>query len=137
MEDARSSVAKEIEKLREIDLPAALAELEEANQQGDASQNPGSFFALEQISRINGRIAYLSDLPKRLQGHLLPAGTVVSLDYGYGPERYVLSDMPGERDGLTAVTFESPLGKALVSARPGDEVLLGRTKATILEIIEP
>lgn len=137
MTDARQKAREEMQHLRDVTLPAAIRALEEANSQGDASQNPDSFIASEEISRINGRIAYLAELAERDDEHPLAAGTVVVLDYGDGPEEHVMSAAPGGDGGRVAITFRSPLGAALATALPGDRLSIGKTQVKVVTIIRP
>ncbi len=137
MKDEHKKVQDELERLRNTELPAALSALEDANGQGDASQNPDTFFASEEISRINGRIAYLTEVLERHDDHPLPSGTIVVLDYGDGPEEHVMSPVPGERDGRTAITFRSLLGEALATAQAGDRIPSGHATVTVVAVLRP
>lgn len=128
---------QELDELRQVHLPAALSALEEANRQGDASQNPDSFVASEEISRINGRISYLLEIVNTTVDHPLPAGTVVTIDYGDGPEKYVMSASPGNQGEVTSITFRSPLGRALAEAAPGSILKHGETTAVLISIDLP
>lgn len=137
MEDGRVAIASEVTELKERKLPLAIEALQEAQSQGDASQNPDSFIASEEIARLNARIAHLEAV-LALPHTGLPEGTLVTLDFGDGPEKFRIALSPGlSAEGEEAITPGSPLGQALASADEGDEITFGRFEAKVLEVRLP
>ena len=55
-------------------------------------------------------------------GDAAAVGSVVTLDFGDGPESFLLGSVDQAVDGLDVVTPSSPLGRALQGARAGSTV---------------
>lgn len=49
-------------------------------------------------------------------------GDVVTLDFGDGPESFLLGSVDEATDRFDVITPESPLGRALAGARPGSTI---------------
>jgi transcription elongation GreA/GreB family factor len=89
----------------------------------------------QRINRLRMRIAALAEAPQPLPGSLGIGSTVV-IDLGDGPERYVLGTWP--EPGSRIITMDSPLGRAVREARPGQTVAFsapaGRSTVTLLAV---
>lgn len=132
LSDARDKLEKELKALEKEyrqDLPK---EIQRALQMGDLRENAEYHSALERQQYVQARIGHvqkqLKDLAmvdvKVLPRDRVALGSVVTLsDAGSGKEvtyELVIPDMAEFSKGLVSVN--SPIGKALVGHRVGDEV---------------
>ena len=128
------ALKKEIEKIKKIDRPMNIKAIEEARAHGDLSENAEFEAAKDRQAFIEGR---LMDIGYRLASadiidpDTLPkdravfASTVVleNIDTGETCEYQLVG--PNESDiekGRISIT--SPLGKAIIGKKPGEEVTL-------------
>ncbi len=128
------TLKKEVERIKKIDRPMNIKAIEEARAHGDLSENAEFEAAKNRQSFIEGR---LMDIGYRLasadiidpdtlpKDRALFASTVVleNIDTGETFEYQLVG--PTESDiekGRISVT--SPLGKAIVGKKPGEEVVL-------------
>jgi transcription elongation GreA/GreB family factor len=99
-------------------------------------------------------LAHLDARIQRLSSRLLAAeaataadgagplvrGAVLVLDFGAGPETYRFDDLDVD-EGLDVVTPDSPLGRALADAAPGQAVTYetprGQASVTLLSVRDP
>ncbi len=104
--------------------------IETARELGDLSENGDYHAAKEEQGKMEGRIRHLDALVKNAEiverGRIdaVAAGSVVTLRYeGDGEtERYLIGSIEERHDDLDVVSPGSPLGTALLGARPGDRV---------------
>ncbi len=123
---------KELDHLKRIDVPANIRDIEEARSHGDISENAEYAAAKEKQSFIQGKIQELENNlaqslivdPAELAGDRAVFGTLVTLEDQDSSEiiKYRLVG-PFESDISQAqISITSPIGKALVGKRIGDEV---------------
>jgi transcription elongation factor GreB len=126
----------ELERLWTVERPRVTREVAEAAALGDRSENAEYIYGKRRLREIDSRLRFLSRRIEELQ--VVPPGRVddpqrvyfgawVTLE-GEGGERvrYRLVG-PDETDvaqGL--ISIESPLGRALLGRKQGDDVLVGR-----------
>ncbi len=112
----RIEIAKKIETAREL---------------GDLSENGDYHAAKEEQGKMEGRIIHLASLVQNASivdnaGGVdeVRAGCVVSLKYTGDDdiERYLIGSIEERRDGVLVVSPGSPMGKALMGAKPGESV---------------
>lgn len=114
----RIEIAKKIETAREL---------------GDLSENGDYHAAKEEQGKMEGRIIHLASLIENAEivevtadgGDLtVQAGCVVSIRYEGDDEaeKYLIGSIEERRDGVTVMSPGSPLGQALIGAKPGDTV---------------
>ncbi len=114
----RIEIAKKIETAREL---------------GDLSENGDYHAAKEEQGKMEGRIIHLASLIENAEivevtadgGDLtVQAGCVVSIRYEGDDEaeKYLIGSIEERRDGVTVMSPGSPLGQALMGAKPGDTV---------------
>ena len=145
--EAYERLRAELEELTTVGRTEIARRIEEARNLGDLSENGDYHAAKDEQGRMEGRIRQLQAMLKEVQIVETPAsssevriGSVVTLDFGYGPERYLVGSMEERkhRDDIEDVlTPESPLGQALIGTGPGEveyEVNERRQKVTIVEI---
>jgi transcription elongation factor GreA len=128
------ALKKEIEKIKKIDRPMNIKAIEEARAHGDLSENAEFEAAKDRQAFIEGRlmeIGYRLATADIVDPDTLPkdravfASTVVleNIDTGETCEYQLVG--PNESDiekGRISIT--SPLGKAIIGKKPGEEVTL-------------
>ncbi len=112
----RIEIAKKIETAREL---------------GDLSENGDYHAAKEEQGKMEGRIIHLASLIEDVvivddDGSLdeVREGCVVSIRYDGDDEveQYLIGSIEERREGVTVMSPGSPMGKALLGAKPGETV---------------
>ena len=142
------ALKEELQRLKSVDRPANVKDIEEAIAHGDLSENAEYHAAKEKQSHIAGRMAMLDDRIARAQviettgqtpDKVRFGATVVLSDIETGDE--VSYTIVGEHEadakqGLISVT--SPVAQALMSREVGDDVKVkvpkGSREFEVLEI---
>lgn len=147
--DGFAVLKKELERLKSVDRPQTIKAIEEARAHGDLSENAEYEAAKDRQGFIEGRISELefklanadvidpTSLPKdrvvfgsRVVLENIDTGDDVSYQL-VGPEE---SNIDAGR-----ISISSPLGKAMIGKKPGDEVVLqapgGRRNYELIEIL--
>lgn len=143
----------ELKRLKTVDRPNIVREIEEARAHGDLSENAEYKFAKEKQGHIEGRIQQVEDWlaraevidVSRLSGDKVVFGATVTL-LDVDTEKTVKYRIVGEveadlKQGLISVT--SPLARSLIGRQEGDEVVVrtpgGERVYEILEVafVEP
>ncbi|MDM8517144.1 transcription elongation factor GreA [Desulfobacterales bacterium HSG16] len=140
---------KELEQLKTVERPQNILAIEEARAHGDLSENAEFDAAKDRQSFLEGRIAELgyklnnADIidPEALPKDIAVfAARVLLENIDTGEEvKYQLvgPDESSIEDGRISVS--SPLGKAIIGKRPGDEVVLqapaGKRTYELIEIL--
>ena len=130
----------ELQKLRAVDRPENVKDIEEARAHGDISENAEFAAAKERQAHIAGRILVLDDKLARAQvidpsgqdGDPVRFGATVELEDSENGEevcyRIVGEDEADISQGLISVT--SPVARALMNKVPEDEVTVKVPKGT-------
>ncbi|MFC1798672.1 transcription elongation factor GreA [Thermodesulfobacteriota bacterium] len=143
------SLRKELEHLKSVVRPLNIKAIEEARAHGDLSENAEYHAAKERQSFIEGRVnelgykilnAEVIDPAMLAKDRVVFGSTVVLDNVETGEEiKYQLVG-PDESDiekGRVSVT--SPLGKAIVGKKPGDEITFmapsGKRSYELVEIV--
>lgn len=128
------ALKKELEYLKSVERPQTIRAIEEARAHGDLSENAEYAAAKERQAYIEGRV---SDLGYKLGNadiidtHKLPKDRVVfasqvvlsNIDTGEEVEYQLVG--PDESDVEKGrISVSSPLGRAILGKKPGDEVVL-------------
>jgi transcription elongation factor GreA len=119
--------------------------IESARLLGDLSENGDYHAAKDEQGRMEGRIRQLHAMLEDAQiveeagpSDVVRVGSIVTIDFGDGPERYLVGSIEEKRDDVSdALTPDSPLGRALLGKGTGVmeyEVHERTHKVTILEI---
>jgi transcription elongation factor GreA len=120
----------ELERLKKVERPKNIKEIEEARGHGDLSENAEYHAAKERQSHIQGRIrdlehklaeAQIIDTSKLSMEKVVFGATVTVKDVQNGKEqRYMLvgQDEGDLKNGKISV--QSPVGRALIGKRVGD-----------------
>ncbi len=128
------TLKKELNNLKTVERPLNIKAIEEARAHGDLSENAEFDAAKERQGFIEARISDLQyklgnadiiDPDKTLKDCAVFGCTVVleNIDTGEGIEYQLVG--PDESDienGLISVS--SPLGRAIIGKKPGDEIVL-------------
>ncbi|MCA9502191.1 MAG: transcription elongation factor GreA [Spirochaetaceae bacterium] len=141
------ALKEELQRLKSVERPANVKEIEEAIAHGDLSENAEYHAAKEKQAHIAGRIAMLDDRIARAQvidhrgqdpDKVRFGATVRLSDIESGEEiTYTLvgEDEADAREGRISVT--SPVARALMGREVGDEVRVKVPKGTReLEVLE-
>lgn len=124
-------IQKELEHLKNTRREEISARLKAAIEQGDLSENADYLSAKEEQAFLEGRIlelehilktAVIIDEMERDCSFVNVGDTVTIQENGYPEERFYILG-PKEADPQNGrISYLSPIGKALMGRRPGDEV---------------
>ena len=132
---------EELERLRKVDRPKNIRDIEEARGHGDLSENAEYHAAKERQSFIETRmqelqgklaLAQVIDTSKLTNERVVFGATVTLLDMDSEEEkRYTLvgTDEADIKDGKISVI--SPVGKALIGHKQGDVVTIRVPAGTV------
>lgn len=143
------TLKKELEHLRKVERPKNIKAIEEARSHGDLSENAEYEAAKDRQAFIGGRLNELEDKLARaeiIDPDTMPKDRAVfsslvvleNIDTGENVEyRLVGPDESNIEQGLISVS--SPLGKAIIGKKPGDEINLqtpgGQRSYELVEIL--
>ncbi|MBC2710677.1 MAG: transcription elongation factor GreA [Desulfosarcina sp.] len=125
---------KELEHLKSVERPRVIRAIEEARSHGDLSENAEYDAAKERQAFIEGRLSDLGyklgnaeiiDVDNLPKDRAVFACTVVleNVDSGEGVEYQLVGPEESNIEkGRISVT--SPLGKAIIGKKPGEEIVL-------------
>ena len=137
----------ELKKIREIDKPANVKAIEEARAHGDLSENAEYTYAKEQQGVIYGREKEVEALiatadiidPATLSGDRVVFGATVQL-LDVDTDEEITYTIVGENESDSKngrVSITSPIARALIGKRIGDEAVLNAPKGKRnLEILD-
>lgn len=122
----------ELKRLREVERPKNVKDIEEARLQGDLSENAEYNAAKERQSFIAGQMADIEDRlsraqiidPSKLSGEKVVFGATVALENGDTGEK-VTYQIVGDHEANLAkgtISISSPIARALLGHEEGDEV---------------
>jgi len=143
------ALKKELENLKRVERPQNIKAIEEARAHGDLSENAEFEAAKDRQGFIEGRISELTfklanadiiDTDKLPKGWAVFGSKVVleNMDTGEDMEYQLVG--PDESDiEKGRISISSPLGKAIIGKKPGDELTLqapgGRRNYELIEIL--
>ncbi|MBW1695965.1 MAG: transcription elongation factor GreA [Deltaproteobacteria bacterium] len=128
------ALRKELERLKSVERPRIISAIEQARAHGDLSENAEYHAAKERQAYIESRLnelgyklahAEIVDTDSLPKDHVAFGSTVVleNLDTGETVEYQLVG--PDESDiAKGRISISSPLGKAMLGKRPGDEIVL-------------
>jgi len=131
---------EELKRLREVERPQNVQDIEIARAHGDLSENAEYHAAKERQSFIEGRIREIDGIlaladvidPAKLSGDRVVFGATVRLadtDSGEEITYSIVGDYEGDiKEGRLAVS--APLARALIGREKGDTVTLRTGKGT-------
>jgi len=124
-------LSDEVRHLKMIERPAVIEAIEVARAHGDLSENAEYHAAKERQGQIEASIADMDDQlsramvidPTTLSGNKVVFGTTVSLLDEDGKKiRYQLVGQVEADAKVGRISFNSPLGRALIGREVGDDV---------------
>ncbi len=141
------SLKRELDRLKTVERPENVRDIEEAIAHGDLSENAEYHAAKEQQSHIVGRIASTEDKLARAQIIETPSGPSEKVQFGatvvlsnsendeVTTYRIVGEDEANPKEGMISVT--APVAQALMSKQVGDEASVKAPKGILeFEILE-
>ena len=128
------ALKKELEKLKRVERPQNIKAIEAARAHGDLSENAEYAAAKDRQGFLEGRIGELEyklayaeiiDLSRLPKGKVVFGSRVVleNIDTGEDVE-YQLVGPDESNIEKGRISVSSPLGKAMIGKRPGDELTL-------------
>jgi transcription elongation factor GreB len=138
---------EEADRLWRVERPRVTREVSDAAALGDRSENAEYIYGKRRLREIDARLRFLAKRMDELtvvratpeQRGRVFFGAFVELEEEDGTRRELRLVGPDESEpGAGRISIESPLGRALVGKREGEEVLVRRPKgelhATIVSI---
>ena len=129
--EGQRKLQDEAKHLKTVERPAVIAAIEEARAHGDLSENAEYHAAKERQGQIEATIGVLDDLlsralvidPTTLSGDKVVFGaTVTLLDEDDKEVRYQLVGQAEADARVGRISYNSPLGRALIGKQVGEEV---------------
>ncbi len=130
----------EYDELVNVRRPAIIKAIASAREEGDLRENAGYHAARHDQSMIEGRIRQLEQMLKRAEvieteqarTDIVRLGSTVTIDIDGDKETYTIVGAVEAKPSEGRVSNESPFGKALIGAKPGQTVTI-ETPATTLK----
>ncbi|QAY79374.1 transcription elongation factor GreA [Sphingosinicella sp. BN140058] len=122
---------KEVRHLKTVERPSIIDAIEEARGHGDLSENAEYHAAKERQGQVEAQIADIEDRlsramvidPTTLSGDKVVFGaTVHLLDENDKPVKYQIVGQTEADARVGRISYNSPLGRALIGRNVGDEV---------------
>jgi transcription elongation factor GreA len=121
----------DVRHLKTVERPSIIDAIEEARGHGDLSENAEYHAAKERQGQVEAQIADMEDRisramvidPKSLSGDKVVFGATVHLkDENDKPVKYQIVGETEADARVGRISYNSPLGRALISRSVGDEV---------------
>ncbi len=131
LQEGHRKLDEELRRLRLEERPAVVQAIEEARAHGDLSENAEYHAAKERQGQIEATIADLEDKlsralvidPKTLSGDKVVFGATVTLiDEDEKNVKYQLVGQTEADASVGRISYNSPLGRALIGRQVGEEV---------------
>ena len=129
--EGHRALTDEVKRLKTVERPAVIDAIEEARAHGDLSENAEYHAAKERQGHIEASIADIEDRlsramvidPTTLSGEKVVFGATVTLvDEEDKEVRYQLVGQQEADARVGRISYNSPLGRALIGREVGDEV---------------
>jgi transcription elongation factor GreA len=120
----------ELAELRDVQRPAVVARIKAARELGDLRENADYDAARREQSFIEGRVQAIEAILRTAHvvdeatTHEVIIGSVVTLERGGETVEYTIVGSSEANPTLGRVSYLSPLGKALLGRRAGDDVIV-------------
>jgi transcription elongation factor GreA len=144
--DGLERLRSELRELKEIRRPAIVAAIAEARSHGDLRENAGYDAAKHDQAMTEKRIADLEALLRQAvivdesarDTEVVRIGSTVVVDVEGDEERYTIVGAIEAKPTQGLISNESPVGRALLGRRPGEEAVAaaprGEMRLRILRI---
>ncbi|MBX3184955.1 MAG: transcription elongation factor GreB [Polyangiaceae bacterium] len=141
--EGAQKLAKELSELLTVERPRVVQEVSDAAAQGDRSENAEYIYGKKRLREIDRRVRFLQ---KRLDAcevvevsdqDTVRFGAIVTVTDEDGVEReYQLVGPDESSPSAGRISFQSPIGRALMKRRVGDVVQVSRPAGDLeLEVI--
>ena len=129
--EGQRKLQEEVKHLKTVERPAIIEAIEVARAHGDLSENAEYHAAKERQGQVEATIGVLDDLlsramvidPTTLSGDKVVFGaTVTLLDEEKKKVRYQLVGQAEADARIGRISYNSPLGRALIGKQVGEEV---------------
>lgn len=129
--EGHEKLVRQLKRLKEVERPENVEQIEEARAHGDLSENAEYHAAKERQGQIEAQIADLEDKlaravvidPSTLSGDkVVFAATVRLLDEDEKPITYQIVGETEADAKAGRISYNSPVGRALIGRRLGEEV---------------
>ncbi|MBI2032769.1 MAG: transcription elongation factor GreA [Candidatus Levybacteria bacterium] len=137
-----SELQKEYDELVKVKRPDILNRVSSARNLGDLSENAEYTMAREELSFIDGRIDELEELLKQAvlisnsKSNTVKLGSTVAVKVDKGKEVFTVVGEWEADPKEKKISHESPLGKALIGKKVGEEVEVEAPAGKIVYTIE-
>src|SRR4029079_7561819 len=130
LEEGHRKLTDELKRLK-AERPEIVEAIEAARAHGDLSENAEYHAAKERQGQIEAQIAELEDKvsraqiidPASLSGDRVVFGATVTVrDDDDKPQRYQIVGQPEADAKVGRISYDSPMGRALIGKSVGDEV---------------
>ena len=127
-QEAYDRLQAELEELKTEGRPRISKEIEIARQHGDLRENAEYHTAKDEQGKMEARIRQLEALLRnakigeRAEADEVKPGVVVTLEIFGDEETYLVGSREDSHDEFEILSADSPLGKAIMGATPGDTV---------------
>lgn len=127
----------EHEKLTQEERPAMLEKLREAREMGNLEDNLQYEAVKSELELVDARIREVEDLLNNAEvvsagsGDEIKVGNIVVVEIDSGQEEYQIVSPYESNPSTGKISYESPVGKALVGRGEGEEVVVKLPQATI------
>jgi transcription elongation factor GreB len=138
-------LADELQRLMSVERPKVVREVAEAAAQGDRSENAEYIYGKKRLREIDRRVRFLTQRldaavvvrQEDLGGDVVRFGAVVVVADEDGQRKTYRLVGPDESDPTSGkLSFQSPIGQALMKRRVGDVVMVRRPAGEMeLEIV--
>ena len=119
---------EELDDLVNVQRKKIAAALKEAKEFGDLSENASWDDAKERQAFIEGRISEIENILKNAveieesHGDVVSVGSVVHVELETGVQKFHIVGSTEADPESGKISNESPIGKALLGKKPGDEI---------------
>jgi transcription elongation factor GreA len=144
--EGKARLEEELEFLLKVRRPEVADHIRIAREDGDLSENAGYDAAKEEQAHVEGRILTLENILKNAQiiekkgnsGTVVVGSQVTVQEDGYDPETFHIVGSAEVNPQQGRISNKSPLGRALLGKRQGDEVQVntpnGVTVFTVIQV---
>lgn len=138
--EKHQELVEELQQLKTVARKEVAEHLDYAKSLGDLSENAEYHEAREKQAEIEDRISTLENLLKRaiiIDGNhshkVVGVGSVVTVEKkGAAAETYTIVGSEEANMAVKKISYQSPLGQALLSKKKGDEVEVSTPKGEML-----
>ena len=138
--EGAARLRRELDELWRVKRPAVTKAVGEAAAQGDRSENAEYIYGKKRLREIDRRVRFLTKRlesatvvdPATLGGDTVRFGASVEVEDEHGNRQvYVLVGADESDPNQGRLSFQSPMGRALLQRRVGDTVVVKRPRGDL------